>query len=180
MPSIPDDDGVRQLTLADPDDPTLTHLAVVGDTYTVLVRTQDTAGKYCLIDMLIPAGGGPPPHRHDFDEMFHVLDGTVEVTVRDATSRATTGQTVNIPANAPHRFHNPGDSTLRLLCLTAPGGLDEYFARFGDLVSTRTSAAPKLTEAELGERLKRAAAAADEFHIDMLGAGGDASADGER
>lgn len=172
MPSIPDDDGLRQLTLADPDEAALTHLAVIGDTYTVLVSSRDTAGRYCLIDMLIPAGGGPPPHRHDFDEMFHVLDGTVEVTVRDSTSRATTGQTVNIPANAPHRFQNIGDGTLRLLCLAAPGGLDEYFEHFGDPVPTRTSPAPQLTEAELGERLTRAAAVADQYRIDMLGAGG--------
>jgi quercetin dioxygenase-like cupin family protein len=171
MPSIPEDDGVRQLTLADPDDTALTHIAVVGDTYTVLVSTEATAGKYCLIDMLIPPGGGPPPHRHDFEEMFHVLSGDVEVTVRDVTKQATTGQTVNIPANAPHRFHNSGDRTLRLLCLAAPGGLDEYFERFGDPVPSRTSPAPQLTETELKERLRKASAAADEFRIDMLGAG---------
>jgi acetyl esterase/lipase len=70
--TIPPDDPARSLTLADPDHPGLRHLAVVGDTYTILVRGSDTAGRYTLIDMLIPDGGGPPPHRHDFEEMFHV------------------------------------------------------------------------------------------------------------
>ena len=32
--------------------------------------------------MFVPPGGGPPPHRHDFEEMFHVLEGEVEVTFR--------------------------------------------------------------------------------------------------
>lgn len=67
--------------LSNPDDEALTHLAVVGDTYTFLIRGEDTAGRYALIDMAIPAGGGPPLHRHDFEEMFHILDGEVEVTM---------------------------------------------------------------------------------------------------
>lgn len=69
-------DGIRSLTVADPDDPSLRHFAVVGDTYTYLIEGEAAEGRYALIDMLIPAGGDPPPHRHDFEEMFHVLDGT--------------------------------------------------------------------------------------------------------
>jgi quercetin dioxygenase-like cupin family protein len=172
MVDLPADDGTRQLTLADPDDDRLAHVAIVGDTYTILVSTAETAGRYCLIDMLIPAGGGPPPHRHDFEELFHVLSGTVEVTLRETTSRAEAGQTVNVPANAPHAFHNPTDGPLRLLCLTSPGGLDEYFLGFGDRLPTRSSPAPQLSETELGERMRRAAELAPRYRIDMLGAGG--------
>ena len=58
---------------------------LVGDTYTILVSGEDTAGKYTLIDMHVPPGGGPPPHRHDFEEMFTVLDGEVRVTFRGQT-----------------------------------------------------------------------------------------------
>ena len=71
---IPPDDMLRSLTVAGPEDEALRHLAVVGDTYTILIRGEDTNGRYALIDMLIPVGGGPPPHRHDFEEMFHVLE----------------------------------------------------------------------------------------------------------
>jgi quercetin dioxygenase-like cupin family protein len=124
----PPDDPTRELTLADPEDPALVHLAVVGDTYTFLVTGTDTAGRYALIDMLIPPGGGPPPHRHDFEEMFHVLEGEIEVTLREATSTAGTGVTVNIPANAPHRFHNATESPVRLLCLVSPRGWRSTFS----------------------------------------------------
>jgi quercetin dioxygenase-like cupin family protein len=168
---MPDDDGTRGLTIADPDDDSLLHLAVVGDVYTVLIRTADTGGRYTLIDMTIPAGGGPPPHRHDFDEMFQVLSGRVEVTLRGKTSAATAGQMVNIPANAPHSFHNPTDDAIRLLCLAAPGGLDEYFATFGDELPSRSSPAPELTPEEFADRLRRAAETAPRYRIDMLGAG---------
>jgi uncharacterized cupin superfamily protein len=108
------------------------------------------------------------PHRHDFDEMFHVLDGTIEVTLRGETSRVTTGQTANVPANAPHSFHNGSGETVRLLCLASPGELDEYFAEFGDSVSGRTAPAPELDAAAMGERMGRPKAAAARFGVDMM------------
>ena len=58
--AIPPDDLSRTLTVARPDqDQSLPHLGLVGDTYTILVTGQDTAGKYTLIDMHVPPGGGP-------------------------------------------------------------------------------------------------------------------------
>ena len=167
-PTIPPDDTSRPLTVADPDDEGLQHLAVVGDAYTILIGGQDTNGQYALIDMLIPAGGGPPPHRHDFEEMFHVLEGEIEVTTRGQTSRAHTGETVNVPALAPHSFHNPTDRMTRLLCLVAPAGLEAYFTEFGDPLPSRTSPAPKLTDAEIGERLRKAAELAPRYRIELL------------
>lgn len=66
---IPADDLQRNLTTARPDtDKNLPHIGVVGDTYTILLGGDDTAGRFCLIDMHVPPGGGPPPHRHDFEE----------------------------------------------------------------------------------------------------------------
>lgn len=170
MPSaaIPDDETTRRLTLTDPEDPELVHLAVVGDTYTVLVRSADAAGRYTLIDMLIPAGGGPPPHRHDFEEMFHVLDGEIEVTLRGETATVAAGQTANVPANARHSFRNASGRAVRMLCLAAPGGLDEYFAEFGDPVASRTAPAPELDEAARGERMRRAMAASPRYGIENL------------
>jgi len=143
---IPADDLSRKLTIARPDeDPSLPHIGLVGDTYTILVGGQDTAGKYTLIDMYVPPGGGPPPHRHDFEEMFTVLDGEVRVTFRGETMVARAGQTINVPANAPHAFTNASDKPSRLLCLCAPAGQDEFFALVGQPVDTRTEAPPPLS-----------------------------------
>ena len=30
--------------------------------------------------MLVPDGSGPPPHRHDFEEMFSLLEGELQFT----------------------------------------------------------------------------------------------------
>jgi hypothetical protein len=51
---IPADDPSRKLSVIDPDDPALRHVAVVGDTYTILLSGAETAGKYSLIDMNVP------------------------------------------------------------------------------------------------------------------------------
>jgi len=65
---LPPDDPQRNCKLARSEtDSSLPHIALVGDTYTVLLSGDDTDGRYCLIDMHIPPGGGPPPHRHDFE-----------------------------------------------------------------------------------------------------------------
>jgi hypothetical protein len=59
-PDIPPDDPRRHLSVARPDkDQALPHLGIVGDTYTILLTGEDTAGRYTLIDMHVPPGGGP-------------------------------------------------------------------------------------------------------------------------
>ena len=98
--AIPADDPARKLTVAQPDDPNLSHIGLVGDTYTILVAGKDTQGRYCLIDMHIPPGGGPPPHRHDFEEMFSVLEGEIEASFRGIKTIIRSGETINIPGNA--------------------------------------------------------------------------------
>ena len=59
--SIPPDDQKRKLTVANPDDARVAHVFVAGDTYSILVPGSATGGRFCLIDMLVPDGGGPPP-----------------------------------------------------------------------------------------------------------------------
>ena len=98
---IPADDPNRKLTVADPDGVGVRHVSVVGGTYTILVSGVDTVGRYCLIDMLVPDGAGPPAHRHDFEEMFTLLEGELEFFFRGQAQTVRAGSTVNIPANAP-------------------------------------------------------------------------------
>ena len=107
--ALPPDNPQRHLKHARPDqDETLPQIGMVGDTYTILLTGKNTAGRYCLIDMHVPPGGGPAPHRHDFEEMFTVLDGEIEATFRGQKSAVRVGETINIPANAPHAFTNVG------------------------------------------------------------------------
>lgn len=166
---IPADDPHRQLLIARPNDATsLPHVGVVGDTYTILVTGKDTAGRYALIDMHVPPGGGPPPHRHDFEEVFHVLEGEVVITFRGEAAIVQTGETVAIPANAPHTFRNAKDHPARLLCLVSPAGLEEFFVRVGDPLPSRTSPAPEMDGDAMVAFLSRANTLAPEYRIENL------------
>src|SRR5471030_1931598 len=142
---IPSDDLQRKLAVARPnEDQSLPHIGLAGDTYTILLSGDDTDGRYCLIDMHIPPGGGPPPHRHDFEESFTLLEGEIEFVFRGEKSVVRAGETVSIPANAPHSFTNASKEVVRLLCLCAPAGQEEFFTKVGEAVATRTTTPPKL------------------------------------
>lgn len=167
--SVPPDDLSRRLTVARPDtDQSLPHIGLVGDTYTILVAGQDTGGKYTLIDMHVPPGGGPPPHRHDFEEMFTVLDGEILVTFRGQTLIARAGETINVPANAPHAFTNATSAPSRLLCLCAPSGQEEFFTLVGEPVATRTQPPPPLDAAAQAAFIAKSKALAPEYKTELL------------
>src|SRR6266853_592359 len=167
--TIPPDDVQRNLALARPnEDQKLPHIGLAGDTYTILITGKDTAGRYCLIDMHVPPGGGPGPHRHDFEESFTVLEGEIETTFRGKKSLMRSGATVNIPANAPHSFTNASKQTVRLLCICAPAGQEEFFAQVGIPVATRTTPPPKLDERAQAEFIKKAQELAPKYRTELL------------
>ena len=167
---IPPDNLKRSLKIARPDsDQSLPHFGLVGDTYTILLSGSDTNGRYCLIDMHIPPGGGPPTHRHDFEESFTILEGEIEATFRGAKSVIRAGETVSIPANAPHSFTNASKRTARLLCICAPAGQEEFFAQVGVPVPTRTTPPPKPDIAGQAEFVKKALELMPKYRTELLG-----------
>ncbi len=166
---IPPDDLQRSLTIARPDkDQNLTHIGLVGDTYTLLLTGNDTDGRYCLIDMYIPPGGGPGPHRHDFEESFILLEGEIEATFRGAKSVVRAGETLNIPANAPHQFHNASDQPVRLLCICSPAGQEEFFQEVGVPVATRTTAPPTLDADAQAAFMAKAISLTPKYRTELL------------
>jgi quercetin dioxygenase-like cupin family protein len=166
--SIPNDDSARSLTVASADDAKAAHIGLVGDTYTILLTGKDTAGRFCLIDMHIPPGGGPPPHRHDFEETFILLEGEIEATFRGAKTVVGAGETVHIPANAPHQFHNASGEPTSMLCICSPAGQEEFFATVGVPVATRTTPPPKLEPSAQAEFIAKVVALAPKYRTEML------------
>lgn len=168
-PTVPADDPTRHLAFAQPNtDDSLCHICVVGDTYTMLLRGTDTGGKYCLIDMHVPPGGGPPMHRHDFEEMFTMLDGEAEFTFRGEKHIVRAGETINIPANSPHHFTNSTKSPMRMLCMCVPAGQDDYFIAIGDAVATRTSPPPPKSDAEKKAAMEQSLKLAPHYATEVL------------
>ena len=166
--AIPADDARRNLVVANPDNNNARHLGVVGDTYTILLSGMDTAGRFTLIDMYVPPGGGPPPHRHDFEESFILLDGELQATFRGEKRIVRAGETVNIPANAPHQFHNASKKPVRMLCICSPAGQEEFFKEVGTPVATRTTRPPKIEAAQEGAFFKKVMELAPKYRTELL------------
>jgi quercetin dioxygenase-like cupin family protein len=166
--AIPADDPQRKLAIVRSDGPQIRHISLVGDTYTILLTGDETGGRYCLIDAYVPPGRGPSPHRHDFEEMVTILEGEIEVTFRGKTVTARAGETINIPANAPHAFRNSADAPARMLIICTPAGMDQFFIAIGDPVDSRTAPPPKLSEAEVVERTVRIEALAPMYRIELV------------
>ena len=101
--------------------------STVGDTYTITVTGDDTAGRFSVIDMHIPPGGDPPPHRHDFEETFILLEGEIEATFRrkvGGASREHGNYPCERPASVPQHFVRTDPATVHLL----PGGAGEFLS----------------------------------------------------
>jgi quercetin dioxygenase-like cupin family protein len=125
------------------------NVSVVGDTYRILITGKQTQGAFATIDMLIPPGGGPGPHAHpDFHESFYVIDGEIEVKSEAGTYTAGQGSFVHIPKGGiVHCFKNKTQHMAHILCMVAPSGLEEFFAKIGTPVAVGAFVAPPDGEA---------------------------------
>ena len=97
-----------------------------------------------------------------------MLEGEMEATFRGKKSTVGAGETVNIPANAPHQFHNTSNQPARLLCICSPAGLEKFFMELGVPVATRTTAPPKLDENERAAFIEKAKALAPKYRTELL------------
>ena len=79
-----------------------------------LVGTEYDVGV-CLIFVDAPPGGGPRLHRHPYEEIFIVQEGSGLFTLGDDRLEAGPGDIVIVPATVPHTFRNTGDGPLRQL-----------------------------------------------------------------
>ena len=166
VPTIPPDNPKRNLTLGQPDQPPAYRS---GRRYLHDHRDgRRHDGRFCVIDMHIPPGGGPPPHRHDFEETFILLEGEMQATFRGKKSIVRAGDTLNIPANAPHQFHNASTGPVRMLCICSPAGQEKFFMEVGVPVATRTTPPPKLGEKEQAAFIEKVKALAPKYRTELL------------
>jgi mannose-6-phosphate isomerase-like protein (cupin superfamily) len=161
------DDLSRKATIVHADDPGLMHLGVGAGTYTILISGEQSGGRYTLIDMYVPSGG-PPPHRHDFEEMFYILEGELDVTFRGEAHRIGPGQSINIPANAPHVFRVASATPARFLCFCTPAGQEEFFKLAGEPLAGRTTPPTPPSPERMAELRNIVLANAARFHSEFL------------
>lgn len=134
---------------------------LVGDTYTTLLSGAQTGGAFTLLEAIVPADTGPPPHAHlREDETFVMLDGEIEFHVGDEVLTASAGTTVFVPRGVHHHFRNVGGGPAKMLFMYSPAGMEGMFAEIGS-PGARGVVGPPLNEADVAAMV----AVADRYHF---------------
>ena len=84
---------------------------VMADLITFRVTDAASSGRVTVVEIHVPAGGGPPPlHVHPPDEVFHVIEGEMTIFTGDPENARRTllrsGDTEHVPGGTPHTFRN--------------------------------------------------------------------------
>ncbi len=74
-----------------------------------------------------PMSLGTPHFHEDEDQVAYVLEGTIGYMVGEQEFLAEAGSLVVRPRGIPHVLWNPTDAPARMLEITVPGTLMEYF-----------------------------------------------------
>lgn len=116
------------------------------------LRSRDTDGRYCALQITIPPACVVPLHQHAEQEAFFMMEGAVEFaeTKNGALHWRTlsVGEMINIPSDAVHGFRNLSEHAAKCL-LTAHARMESFFLDVGTPVPSEP--APP-TQAEI-ERL---------------------------
>lgn len=95
-----------------------------GILWSVLADGAGTGGAYSVIEQLCPKGSGAPPHTHEQDEAFYLIEGQATFLLGDRQVAAGAGSHVWVPAGTVHGFRVDSE-TCRLLNVYTPAGFEE-------------------------------------------------------
>ena len=124
---------------------------------TFLATSEDTQGRFALIEAVTRKGNVPPPHiHHREDESFYILEGEMTASVGKQTIKGRPGTLVFMPRHVAHSFEIHSD-LLRMLILLTPAGLEGYFKECS--VPAPAMTLPPLAEVPYSDILKLMAVA---------------------
>ena len=79
---------------------------LLGMLQTIKIGRDDTAGRYGLLEIVVPEGVGSPWHVHpEEDEWFYVLEGELTFWVADTRLSLKAGSFAFGPKGVPHTFY---------------------------------------------------------------------------
>jgi mannose-6-phosphate isomerase-like protein (cupin superfamily) len=100
----------------------------------ILLSGADTGSSSALLDIHVPANGGPPPHIHTReDEVYLVKRGTFLFLMDGICLQAGPGATVYMPKGHMHTYKNIAKHTGEQLLFVYPAGLEQLFLEVHDL-----------------------------------------------
>ena len=102
-------------------------LNVLGMPLRILCDAEVTKGHWSLMEEEIPVGLGPPPHRHDWDEAYYVIEGALDFEIDGKPVRVESGDFTYIPRNTVHAFKGASPSSARVLIFAVPAHSSAFF-----------------------------------------------------
>lgn len=97
----------------------------VPPAFAVKARTEDTEGRFSLLEMTV-ARDIPRHVHHVADEAIFVLEGTLEVEFDDRTEKVGKGGFVLLPHGVPHALRKGSTPPPRVVQVSSPGGWECY------------------------------------------------------
>jgi quercetin dioxygenase-like cupin family protein len=110
---------MSQSVIIDPDAGVV--LQVLSEKVRVLATGMETEGAFEAFEVAGEEGGGAPPHRHAWGEVFFITEGEVEITVADKVTQAKPGAFVYAPPNTIHGFRLTTPKAKFFTLSTKPG-----------------------------------------------------------
>lgn len=103
-------------------------LSVSGNSIAVKVGGEQTNDTYSLFELTVPPNVGAGLHiDKDWDEWWHVMEGNFAFTLNGERIELSAGGFAYGPKGIPHSFKNVGETTGKLVMLTSPSGLENFF-----------------------------------------------------
>jgi quercetin dioxygenase-like cupin family protein len=111
------------------------------------LESRRVGGTVSVFEGVLPPGMRVGPHTHTReDERSFVIEGELTFTVGDERIEARAGSTVVKPRNVPHTFVNLGHAAARILEITSPGNLDDYYPELMPLLARSSVSWAAVTE----------------------------------
>jgi uncharacterized cupin superfamily protein len=117
---------------------------------TMLCEASETGGAWSLFEEEVPSGMGPPPHRHDWDEAYYILDGEIDFHIDGAPVRSRPSDFNYLPRGTVHGFKGASSGSARVLIFAAPAHGSEFFHELNNEVLDIPADLRKVPE--IGER----------------------------
>ena len=126
-----------------------------GNTIRILTAGKDTDKRLTVIDYVDFTCGNPPPFtRHEFIEVFTVLEGRLAFQyLGESFFYVSAGDAVTVASGLSHTFWNPDEQPLHIMLACTPAGLDEFFEAIHREMEKLT--AGEIEQAEIGACMAR-------------------------
>jgi mannose-6-phosphate isomerase-like protein (cupin superfamily) len=112
---------------------------------TIKADADQTEGGFTVVEFVDFEGSSVPTHINDrWDRGFFIVEGEYMFAIGDESVLASPGTWIFIPRATPHAWRCDSQHG-RLLSVTAPAGLEDFYRAAGEAISDRTKL-PERTE----------------------------------